>query len=88
LNNASMAFPALFTAGVSSVDTTDGVLMLGADQALFPSMRGDCLSRDALEHLVRKHALIASASCPSFKAKHVSRPCLVLRPPILTHYAG
>jgi integrase/recombinase XerD len=44
----------------------------GDDQALFPSMRGDRLSRDALEHLVRKHTLVASASCPSLKAKRVS----------------
>jgi integrase/recombinase XerD len=44
----------------------------GDDQMLFPSMRGDRLSRDALEHLVRKHALVASASCPSLKAKRVS----------------
>ena len=42
------------------------------NQALFPSMRGDRLSRDALEHLVRKHALVASSSCPSLKAKRVS----------------
>jgi integrase/recombinase XerD len=35
-------------------------------------MRGDRLSRDALEHLVRKYALVASASCPSLKAKRVS----------------
>ena len=44
----------------------------GDDQPLFPSMRGDRLSRDALEHLVRKYALVASASCPSLKTKRVS----------------
>jgi integrase/recombinase XerD len=44
----------------------------GDDQPLFPSTRGDHLSRDALEHLVRKYALVASASCPSLKAKRVS----------------
>jgi integrase/recombinase XerD len=44
----------------------------GDDQALFPSMRGDRLSRDALEHLVRKYTLVASSSCPSLKAKRVS----------------
>lgn len=43
-----------------------------ADQALFPSMRGDKLSRDALEHLVRKHCLTASRSCPSLAGKRVS----------------
>ena len=43
-----------------------------ADQPLFPSMRGDKLSRDALEHLVRKHCLTASHSCPSLVGKRVS----------------
>ena len=43
-----------------------------ADQPLFPSMRGDKLSRDALEHLVRKHCLTASRSCPSLAGKNVS----------------
>jgi integrase/recombinase XerD len=42
------------------------------DQPLFPSIRGDRLSRDALEHLVHKYAIVASASCPSLKAKRVS----------------
>ena len=35
-------------------------------------MRGDKLSRDALEHLVRKHSLKASRSCPSLAAKRVT----------------
>ena len=43
-----------------------------ADQPLFPSIRGDRLSRDALEHLVRKHCLTASRSCPSLTDKCVS----------------
>jgi integrase/recombinase XerD len=43
-----------------------------ADQPLFPSIRGDRLSRDALEHLVRKHCLTASRSCPSLAVKRVS----------------
>jgi site-specific recombinase XerD len=43
-----------------------------ADQPLFPSMRGDKLSRDALEHLVRKHCLTASRSCPILAGKRVS----------------
>jgi integrase/recombinase XerD len=43
-----------------------------ADQPLFPSMRGDKLSRDALEHLVRKHSLTGSRSCPSLAGKRVS----------------
>ena len=42
------------------------------DQPLFPSTRGDKMSRDALEHLVRKHSLMASRSCPSLANKHVS----------------
>jgi integrase/recombinase XerD len=42
------------------------------DQPLFPSIRGDRLSRDALEHLVRKHCLTASRSCPSLVGKRVS----------------
>jgi integrase/recombinase XerD len=43
-----------------------------ADQPLFPSIRGDQLSRDALEHLVRKHCETASRSCPSLIGKRVS----------------
>src|SRR5467141_1018848 len=35
-------------------------------------MRGERLSRDALEHLVNRHALTASASCPSLVGKRVS----------------
>jgi integrase/recombinase XerD len=42
------------------------------DDPLFPSMRGDRLSRDALEHLVRKHSQTAAASCPSLASKRVS----------------
>lgn len=39
---------------------------------LFPSIRGTRLSRDALEHLVRKHCLTASRTCPSLKTKRVT----------------
>ena len=39
---------------------------------LFPSIRGERLSRDALEHLVRKHCLTASRACPSLAAKRVT----------------
>lgn len=42
------------------------------DRPLFPSIRGDPLSRDALEHLVRKHCLTAVRSCPSLVGKRVS----------------
>lgn len=44
----------------------------GDEQPLFATMRGYRLSRDALEHLVRKHALVASASCPSLVGKRVN----------------
>jgi len=39
---------------------------------LFPSIRGERLSRDALEHLVRKHCLTATRTCPSIGAKRVT----------------
>lgn len=39
---------------------------------LFPSIRGERLSRDALEHLVRKHCLTASRACPSVGTKRVT----------------
>lgn len=39
---------------------------------LFPSIRGERLSRDALEHLVRKHCLTASRACPNLAAKRVT----------------
>ncbi len=42
------------------------------DQPLFPSVHCDRLSRDALEHLVRKHCLTATRSCPSLGGKRVS----------------
>ncbi len=45
----------------------------GADsEPLFPTMRGSKLSRDALEHLVRRHTLRASKSCPTLIKKRVS----------------
>jgi integrase/recombinase XerD len=45
----------------------------GADgDPLFPTVRGTTLSRDALEHLVRKHILSASRSCASLIGKRVS----------------
>ncbi len=43
-----------------------------ADRPMFPSIRGDRLSRDALEHLVRKHCLTASRTCPSIGSKRVT----------------
>ncbi len=41
-------------------------------RSLFPSIRGERLSRDALEHLVRKHCVTASRACQSLVAKHVT----------------
>lgn len=42
------------------------------DSPLFPSIRGEQLSRDALEHLVRKHSLTAARTCPSLAGKRVT----------------
>ncbi|GLI95887.1 tyrosine-type recombinase/integrase [Methylocystis echinoides] len=39
---------------------------------LFPSIRGDRLSRDALEHLVRKYCTSAAQTCPSLVGKRVT----------------
>jgi len=45
----------------------------GVDQdPLFPTYRGSKLSRDALEHLVRRHTVSAIRLCPSLKRKRVS----------------
>src|SRR5258706_3873087 len=43
-----------------------------SDGPLFPSIRGERLSRDALEHLVRNHCLTASRTCPSLAGKRVT----------------
>jgi integrase/recombinase XerD len=42
------------------------------NRPLFPSIRGERLSRDALEHLVRKHCLTTSRACPSLTVKRVT----------------
>jgi site-specific recombinase XerD len=39
---------------------------------LFPTLRGDKMSRDALEHLVKRHIKTASKSCPSLIGKRIS----------------
>lgn len=44
----------------------------GGDKPLFPTMRGDHLSRDALENLVRRHVATASRSCPALAGRRVS----------------
>jgi site-specific recombinase XerD len=55
----------------------------GADAAepVFVSNRGERLSRDAIERLVRQHAVTAAKSCPSLASKHVS-------PHVLRHAAA
>ena len=45
-------------------------------QPLFVSNRGDRLSRDAVERIVRKYVALASERCPTLKGKHVSPHCL------------
>jgi integrase/recombinase XerD len=42
------------------------------DDPVFPTIRGDRLSRDALEHLVRKYTAAGSAACPSLTGKRVT----------------
>jgi integrase/recombinase XerD len=42
------------------------------DEPAFPTIRGDRLSRDAVEHLVRKYKLAASKACGSLRTKRVS----------------
>lgn len=45
----------------------------GNDQdPLFPTIRGDKMSRDALEHLVKRHIKTASITCSSLVGKRVS----------------
>jgi len=51
------------------------------DQPLFPSSSGRRLSADAVQHLVRKHATAACASCASLKTKRVT-------PHVLRHTAA
>jgi integrase/recombinase XerD len=43
-----------------------------ADDPVFPTIRGDRLSRDAVEHIVRKYAMAASKACASLAGKRVS----------------
>jgi integrase/recombinase XerD len=53
----------------------------GDHDPLFPTRRGTRMSRDALEHLVRRHVLAAARSCPSLAGKRVS-------PHVLRHTAA
>lgn len=52
-----------------------------AEDPVFPTIRGDRLSRDAVEHIVRKCTLAASKACASLNGKRVS-------PHILRHSAA
>lgn len=51
------------------------------DEHLFVSLRGGRLSADAVQHLVRKHAVAARAACPPLKPKRVT-------PHVLRHTAA
>jgi integrase/recombinase XerD len=42
------------------------------EDPVFPSIRGDRLSRDAIECLLTKYAHLAARSCPSLKRKRIS----------------
>jgi integrase/recombinase XerD len=42
------------------------------EDALFPTLRGDGMSRDALEHLVKRHIKTAAQGCSSLVGKRVS----------------
>jgi site-specific recombinase XerD len=42
------------------------------DDPAFPTIRGDRLSRDAVEHIVHKYTMAASKACASLKGKRVS----------------
>ena len=60
---ASPNFYGLLAAWIGDKDRTS---------PLFPSIRGGQLSRDALEHLVRKHCLTAAQTCPSIGTKRIT----------------
>ncbi len=42
------------------------------DEPLFPTLRGGRLSRDAVEHIVRRYAVAGAKTCPSLTAKRVT----------------
>jgi len=51
------------------------------EDVLFPTIRGNRLSADSVQYLVKKHAANASIQCPSLKQKHVT-------PHVLRHTAA
>jgi site-specific recombinase XerD len=50
------------------------------EDPLFPTSRGNHLSRDAVERIIRKHAAVARGRCPSLERKKVT-------PHVLRHTA-
>ena len=46
------------------------------DRPLFVSNRNGRLSRDAVERIVRKYAVLASERCPTLKGRHITPHCL------------
>jgi site-specific recombinase XerD len=67
----------------ATADVLRGLLLeIGTDQDIvFCGARGARLSADAVQHLVSKHAVRASQSCPSLATKHVT-------PHVLRHSAA
>jgi integrase/recombinase XerD len=43
-----------------------------ADQPVFPSLRGHCLSADALQHIVHRHVCSASTTCASLPDRRIT----------------
>lgn len=43
-----------------------------SSEFVFPNARGGKLSSDGMQYIVKKHAMAASATCPSFKGKRVT----------------
>jgi len=58
------------------------------DDPLFPSRRGDRLSRDAVEFLVAKYTTSATEGCPSLRSKHVTAHVLRHTAAMLLRQAG
>ncbi len=56
----------VLTAWIREQGEDDGISLL------FPTMRGDRLSADAVQHLVRKSAAVAQKTCPSLTDKRVT----------------
>ena len=51
------------------------------DEPVFPTIRGDRLSRDAVEHIVRKYTVAASKACATLKGNGSARmSCAIPRP--------